>query len=124
MRISSDDIDAIGAKGIISKINAWIGSSKPVYFSVDIDILDPAQAPGIGTPEVGGWTSRELIQILRGVEGLNVIGADIVEVSPQWDNAGQMTALVASQILYEILTSISKRGSLQTEEVGSGKHEV
>ena len=110
MRISSDDIDIMGTQGIVSKIVSRLGSSQAVYLSVDIDVLDPAQAPGTGTPEVGGWTSRELIQILRGIECLHIVGADVVEVSPPYDSAGQVTTLAASQIVYEILTSISRRG--------------
>lgn len=96
MRIFSDDIDKLGVEGIVNKIIAWVGTSKPVYLSVDIDALDPAHAPGTGTPEVGGWTSRELIQILRGIEALNVVGADLVEVSPAYDSTGQVTALATS----------------------------
>ncbi|KAB5583452.1 arginase family-domain-containing protein [Coniochaeta sp. 2T2.1] len=123
-RIANDDIDTIGTKGIISTINAWIGLSKPVYLSVDIDVLDPSQAPGTGTPEVGGWTSRELIQVLRGIEGLNIVGADLVEMSPPYDSTGQVTALAASHIVYEILTSISKRGLLQAEEGDLRRNEL
>jgi agmatinase len=75
-----------------------------------IDVLDPGLAPGTGTPEPGGWTSRELIRILRGLESLNVVGADVVEVSPAYDGPGEATALAAAQIAYEILTSMVKRG--------------
>ncbi|PBP27054.1 hypothetical protein BUE80_DR001952 [Diplocarpon rosae] len=67
-------------------------------------------APGTGTPEAGGWTTRELIQILRGIEGLNIVGADMVEVAPAYDGVGEQTALAAAQVAYEILTSIVKRG--------------
>jgi len=79
--------------------------------SVDIDVLDPGLAPGTGTPESVGWTSRELIRILRGLEGLNVVGADVVEVAPAYDGTGEQTALAAAQVVYEILTTIVKRES-------------
>lgn len=115
LRISSDDIDDIGTKGIIEAIMKRIGEDTPTYLSVDIDVIDPGLAPGTGTPEQGGWTTRELIRILRGVERLNVIGADIVEVAPAYDDRGESTALAAAQIVYEILTSMVKRG-LKTEE--------
>lgn len=109
-RISTDDIDDLGAHGIIERILSHVGTEKPVYLSVDIDVIDPGLAPGTGTPEPGGWTTRELIRILRGIEGLNVVGADIVEVSPAYDGAGETTALAAAQVAYEILSSMVKRG--------------
>ena len=111
LRISADDIDDVGGpKGVVSMIFERIGTEVPVYLSVDIDVLDPGLAPGTGTPEAGGWTSRELIRILRGVEGLNVVGADIVEVAPAYDGTGEQTALAGAQVAYEILTSMVKRG--------------
>ncbi|KAF3937838.1 Guanidinobutyrase [Dactylella cylindrospora] len=109
-RIESDDIDDIGVNGVIEAILNNIGKNIPVYLSVDIDVIDPGICPGTGTPEPGGWTTRELIRILRGLEGLNVVGADIVEVAPAYDGAGEQTALAAAQIVYEIITSIVKRG--------------
>jgi agmatinase len=109
-RISTDDIDDIGASGIIDRIMKKVGTETPVYLSVDIDVIDPGLAPGTGTPEPGGWTTRELIRILRGIEGLNVVGADIVEVSPAYDGATEATALAAAQVGFEILSSMVKRG--------------
>ncbi|CAG8974124.1 hypothetical protein HYALB_00002760 [Hymenoscyphus albidus] len=110
LRIEADDIDALGPKGVIEAIMKRMGTETPVYLSVDIDVLDPGLAPGTGTPEAGGWSSRELIRILRGVEGLNVVGADIVEVAPAYDGVGEQTALAGAQVAYEILTSMVKRG--------------
>lgn len=110
LRISADDIDEIGTKGIIDLIMGRMGTETPVYLSVDIDVIDPGLAPGTGTPEPGGWTTRELIRILRGVEGLNVVGADVVEVAPAYDGRGEQTALAGAQVVYEILTSLVKRG--------------
>ncbi|KAI1330481.1 agmatinase [Xylariaceae sp. FL0255] len=110
LRISADDIDDIGTAGVIAQIMDTVGMDDPVYLSVDIDVLDPAFAPGTGTPEPGGWTTRELIRILRGIEGLNVVGADVVEVAPAYQGAGEETALAAAQVVYEILSSIVKRG--------------
>ena len=110
LRISSDDIEDLGTAGIINAIMDRMGTERPVYLSVDIDVLDPGLAPGTGTPEPGGWTSRELIRILRGVEGLNLVGADVVEVAPAYDGVGEQTALAGAQVVYEMLTSIVKRG--------------
>lgn len=113
LRISSDDIDDLGTQGVVAAILDRIGTDTPVYLSVDIDVLDPGLAPGTGTPEAGGWTSRELIRILRGVEALNVVGADVVEVAPAYDGVGEQTALAGAQVVYEILTSIVKRGLVE-----------
>jgi agmatinase len=111
LRISADDIDDMGGPDAVARaIMGRIGTEVPVYLSVDIDVIDPGLAPGTGTPEPGGWTSRELIRILRKVEGLNVVGADIVEVAPAYDGVGEQTALVAAQVVYEILTSLVRKG--------------
>ena len=113
MRIHADDIDDIGTSGVIDSIINRIGldPDQPVYLSLDIDVLDPGTAPGTGTLEPGGWTTRELIRILRGIEKLNLVGADIVEVSPSYDNVGETTALAAAQVAFEIITSMVKSGS-------------
>jgi agmatinase len=78
----------------------------PVYVSVDIDVLDPAHAPGTGTPEAGGLTSRELLNTLRALAGLDVIGADIVEVAPAYDHA-EITAIAAATVGYELLSVLA-----------------
>ncbi|KAH8177028.1 arginase family protein [Sarocladium implicatum] len=117
-RIPADDIDDYGVKNVIERIMTQIGTEKPVYLSVDIDVIDPGLAPATGTPEPGGWTTREMIRILRGVEGLNIVGADIVEVSPAYDDAGEGTSLAAAQVAFEIITSMVKRGAAA---VGKGK---
>ncbi|KAF2438003.1 Arginase/deacetylase [Karstenula rhodostoma CBS 690.94] len=96
MRIPADAVDTVGTDGVIDAIRQKIGTELPVYLSIDIDVLDPAFAPGTGAPEPGGWTSREMIKILRGVSDLNIVGADIVEVAPAYDSAGGDTAFVVS----------------------------
>ena len=78
----------------------------PVYVSVDIDSADPAFAPGTGTPEVGGFTSYQLLQLIRGLHGLNLIGFDLVEVSPPFDH-GDITAILASNIVFEYLSLLA-----------------
>ncbi|KAL8944620.1 MAG: hypothetical protein Q9216_000317 [Gyalolechia sp. 2 TL-2023] len=110
LRISSDDIDEMGTGGIIDAIIKRIGFDTPTYLSIDIDVIDPGLCPGTGTPEPGGWTSRELIRIIRGLEALNVVGADIVEVAPAYDGTGEQTALTAAQLGFEIVTSWVGRG--------------
>lgn len=118
IRIHADDIDELGPMGVVDAIVNRIGldPEQPVYLSVDIDVLDPSTAPGTGTPEPGGWTTREFIRILRGLEKLNLVGADIVEVSPAYDNKGETTALAAAQVAFEIITSMVKAGV--DEELG------
>lgn len=111
VRVVADDIDDLGGPaGVVRAILDAIPPGDPVYLSVDIDVLDPAFAPGTGTPEPGGWTTRELIRILRGIEGLNVVGADVVEVAPAYQGQGEETALAAAQVVYEILSSVVKAG--------------
>ena len=73
-----------------------------MYLSIDIDVLDPAFAPATGTPEAGGLTSRELLGILRGLRGLHLIGADVVEVAPVYDVA-EITSIAAANVAYEML---------------------
>jgi agmatinase len=101
--ITARDIDKIGVWGIIAKLKARVGDTH-VYISVDIDVLDPAHAPGTGTAEVGGWTTRELLSILDGLEGLKVIGADIVEVAPAYDNVAETTGLAASEVAHSLMS--------------------
>jgi len=75
----------------------------PVYLSLDIDVIDPGLAPATGTPEAGGWTSREVKRILRGLAGLNFVGADIVEVAPAYDNA-EITGILAADLVHDFLS--------------------
>jgi agmatinase len=105
--ITSDDFDALGTRGIVERMAARVGD-RPVYVSVDIDVLDPAFAPGTGTPEAGGMTSRELLAVLRGLADLNVVGADLVEVAPAYDHA-QITGIAAAHVAYEIVSAMARR---------------
>jgi len=100
--ISSEDVGKRGTDAVIESLIERIGDA-PVYVSVDIDVLDPSHAPGTGTPEAGGLTSRELITMVRGLSGLNVVGADVVEVAPAYDWA-QITATAAAGIAYEFIS--------------------
>lgn len=101
--IKARDIDRIGVDGVIKKLKDRVGDTN-VYISVDIDVLDPAFAPATGTAEVGGWTTRELLSILDGLEGLNVVGADVVEVAPIYDNPGETTVLAAAEVVLSLVT--------------------
>jgi len=97
-----EDINRLGCDAVIAKAREVVGDG-PVYVTFDVDALDPAFAPGTGTPEVGGMSSREAIQILRGLKGLNIVGGDVVEVAPQYD-ATTNTAHIGAQLLFEILS--------------------
>src|SRR5437899_4924939 len=90
-----------GATSIANEVRELTGPVH-VYLSFDIDILDPAFAPGTGTPEAGGWSSREAISVLRGLAGIHLAGADVVEVAPAYDHA-EITAIAAANIAYEVL---------------------
>ncbi|KAI0384068.1 arginase family protein [Hypomontagnella monticulosa] len=100
--VKARELDKVGTAGVISQIKNRVEGSK-VYISVDIDVLDPAFAPATGTPEPGGWSSRELLTILDGLNGLDIIGADVVEVSPIYDTAGQTTALAAAEVVFSLI---------------------
>ena len=99
--VGAMDLEELGIAGVVERTRERLGDA-PVYVSIDIDVLDPAHAPGTGTPEAGGLTSRELLGILRGLAGLNVVGADIVEVAPAYDHA-EITCMAASHVAYELL---------------------
>jgi guanidinopropionase len=94
-----EDFMAMGIPAVIEKARAVVGD-QPIYISVDVDGFDPAYAPGTGTPEAGGLEAREGLALLRGLQGLNVIGADVVEVAPQYDPTTN-TSQLAAQILFE-----------------------
>ena len=99
--VTAMEIERIGVEGTVSRIRERVGDA-PLYISIDIDVLDPAHAPGTGTPEAGGLTSRELLGILRGLAGAPLVGADVVEVSPAYDHA-EITAVAAAHVSYELL---------------------
>ena len=105
--VSSEYIEEHGVEAAIARILQRIGD-KPLYVSIDIDVLDPAHAPGTGTPEAGGLTSRELLRILRALRAQDIVGADVVEVSPAYDHA-QMTGIAASHVVYELVTLLAAR---------------
>lgn len=98
---------------LMSEARAQIGSEIPAYLSFDIDGLDPSVAPGTGTPEIGGLTAIQGLEVIRGAFGLNLVGADLVEVSPPYDPLGN-TALLAANLLFEMLCSFPgcRRGSI------------
>ena len=98
------EIERIGIDGVVARIRERVGGA-PLYLSIDIDVLDPAHAPGTGTPEAGGLTSRELLGILRGLAGLPLIGADVVEVAPAYDHA-EITSVAAAHVCFELLALI------------------
>ncbi len=106
--VTSMDLQIDGVGAAVERIRRRVGDL-PVYVSIDVDVLDPAHAPGTGTPEAGGLTSRELLGILRGMDGVPIVGADIVEVSPAYDHA-ELTSLAASHAAYELLGLMAKTG--------------
>ena len=110
--VEAREIDSIGTAGIIKRIVDRVGTTDPVYLSIDIDTLDPAFAPATGTPETGGWSTRELRTILRGLEGVNFVGADIVEVAPAYDTNAELTTMAAADILFEVMSLFVKKGPL------------
>ena len=107
------EIERIGIDGGVARIRERAGDH-PLYISIDIDVLDPAHAPGTGTPEAGGLTSRELLGILRGLAGMPVAGADVVEVAPAYDWA-DVTVNNAHRVVLEVLAGLAvRRGAAPT----------
>ncbi len=100
--IHAEDVDTKGVPAVIEKAREVVGDG-PTYISFDVDGIDPAFAPGTGTPEVGGLTTREALEILRGLKGVNVIGGDVVEVAPQYDTTTN-TIQAGAQMMFEILS--------------------
>ncbi|GAA2199740.1 agmatinase [Sinomonas flava] len=104
--VTSSDVYYQGVREVVAKLRDRIGG-RPLYISVDIDVLDPAHAPGTGTPEAGGMTSRELLEIIRGLRGLNLVAADVVEVAPAYDHA-EITGVAAGHVAYDLVTLMSE----------------
>ena len=105
--IHCDEFQSQGIDKIVERIRTRVGNN-PLYLSIDIDVLDPAFAPGTGTPEVAGMTTREIVNVIRGLSGLNLISADVVEVSPAYDHA-EVTSLAAATIIYELTNLFTKK---------------
>lgn len=105
--ITLDEAVFSGIPAVIQEVRQRVGTQS-VYLSFDIDVLDPAFAPGTGTPEVGGFTSHQILQMLRGLSGLNFIGYDVVEVAPPFDHSG-ITAILAANLAFEFLALQSLR---------------
>jgi guanidinopropionase len=101
-----EEFEAKGVEAIVREARRIVGDG-PTYLSLDIDGLDPVYAPGTGTPEVGGMSTRETLGLLRGLDGLNLVGGDVVEVSPPYDPSGN-TALLGATLMYEILCLLAR----------------
>ena len=102
-----EEFASLGVERVIEEAREVVGDG-PTYISFDVDGLDPIYAPGTGTPEIGGITTLEGQRLLRGLRGLNLIGGDVVEVAPPYDQTGN-TALVGATLMFEILCLIADR---------------
>jgi agmatinase len=107
--VTTMDLQERGIDEVVDRIHRRVGDA-PMYVSVDIDVLDPAHAPGTGTPEAGGMSTRELQAVLRRLVDLELVGADIVEVAPAYDHA-EITAIAAAHIAYDLLAIFARRSS-------------
>ena len=103
--VHCDEFQKEGIEHVIKRIKERVGGN-PMYLSIDIDVLDPAHAPGTGTPEIAGMSSRELLGVLRGLVGLKIIAADVVEVSPAYDHA-ELTSLAAATTIFELINLLA-----------------
>ena len=105
--IYMEEFTSTGPEEVIRQARRVVGDG-PTYISFDVDGLDPAFAPGTGTPEIGGMTTREAQEVVRGLQGLDLVGGDVVEVAPPFDPSGN-TALVGATFIFEILCLIADR---------------
>ena len=108
--ITFDEFRQIGLENVLHEIRRRVGG-RPAYVTLDIDAVDPAFAPGTGTPEVGGFSSYEMLQLVRGLTGMNLVGFDLVEVAPPFDPAN-ITAILAANLVFEFLSLIALRRSI------------
>jgi agmatinase len=103
--LTTEDVFTLGADAVAARIRDRVGD-RPAFISFDIDVVDPAHAPGTGTPEAGGPSAREMLAIVRGLTGIDFVGFDVVEVIPAYDPAGQ-TATLAANLAYEMLSLVA-----------------
>lgn len=104
--ITFDEAQEMGNDNVLAEVQRRVGQ-RPLYLTFDIDAVDPAFAPGTGTPEVGGFSSAEILKLVRGLQGLNLVGCDLVEVSPPFDSQG-ITAILAANLAFEFLSLMAK----------------
>ena len=100
--LTSDELRALTPERYAETVREKV-EDRPVFVSFDVDFLDPAFAPGTGTPEIAGFSTAEAVAFLRALRGINLVGCDVVEVSPPYDGPGQQTALAAANVLWELL---------------------
>jgi agmatinase len=128
--LTTDAVRKLGIEETIDHIRERVGEAK-AYVSFDVDFVDPAFAPGTGTPEVGGFTSLEALELVQGLSGIDIAGCDIVEVYPQYDSPAQITALLAATVAFEFLgllarskrrlKRMAKRSADQSKALGESK---
>ncbi|KAI7856654.1 agmatinase [Circinella umbellata] len=110
--IKANDIFKLGVDGIVERMHEILGPADDslVYLSIDIDVIDPSMAPATGTPETGGFLTREMRYILRGLKDYNLVGMDVVEVAPAYDTQAQLTSFLAADLIYEVMSMMVKSG--------------
>ncbi len=119
--VHAEEAVAMGMEQVIARTRAVVGEG-PVYISFDIDSIDPAFAPGTGTPEVGGLAPREVLQVLRGLVGFDVVGGDVVEVAPQYD-ATSNTGQIAAQVLFTELCLVTAARERRMKQASESAHQ-
>lgn len=117
--IEMHEVERLGIPAVIERARSVIGDG-PAYLSFDVDALDPAFAPGTGTPEAGGFTTREAIALLRGLAGLDIVAGDVVEVAPQYD-ASTVTAQAGAQMLFQILCLMVLAPGFRPRDAAAGR---
>ncbi len=106
--LTTDDALDLGPHGLAQRIADRAGG-RPAFISFDMDFIDPSAAPAVQTPEAGGPTARETLQILRALHGINLVGCDVVEANPLYDGPGQITALMAATVMAELMALLASQ---------------
>jgi agmatinase len=106
--LTTDELRALGPAEYGELVRRTVGD-RPVFMSFDIDFIDPAFAPGTGTPEVGGFSTAEALAFVRNLRGIDLVGCDVVEVSPPYDSPGAITSLAGATVMYELLSLVALR---------------
>src|SRR4030095_14264750 len=100
--LTNDELRVLSPQQYAELVREKVGET-PVFVSFDVDFLDPAFAPGTGTPEIAGFSTAEAVAFIRALRGINLVACDVVEVSPSYDGPGQQTALAAANVVWELV---------------------
>lgn len=118
--LTTDDVFALGADKLAERV-ALRTAGRPVFLTFDMDFVDPSAAPGVQTPEAGGFSAHETLTILRKLDGIDLVGCDVVETNPLYDGPGQITSLLAATVMAELMALLADSRRKKQPREGQGK---